>query len=257
MPDIASYPLPLVFLCSIVAILAACEFGRWLGVRASVSGGSNVGTLEAAILGLLALLISFSFAMALSRFDARRDSVLNEATAIGTTALRARMLPPPHNVESLALLREYVRLRLHMAQPETSSAEFSAGIARSNAIHELLWQQATQAAANNDAMVPTGLLIQALNEMIDQQEKRLTAVRNRVPGIVFLALYGIAIVAAAFTGYANGGGTRNGRLPAYVLGITIAAVILLIQDLDSPRAGLILVDQQPMIDTAATLAEKE
>jgi hypothetical protein len=51
-------------------------------------GGDNVSTLEA-VLGLLALMIGFTFAMALSRFEARRDAVLNEANAIGTTALRA------------------------------------------------------------------------------------------------------------------------------------------------------------------------
>src|SRR5262249_53666811 len=69
-----------------------------------------VSTLESAILGLLALMIGFTFAMALSRFEARRAAVLEEANAIGTTALRTRLLPAPHSTESLKLLREYVQI---------------------------------------------------------------------------------------------------------------------------------------------------
>ena len=78
-----------IFLISSAIILGAAELGRRLGVRSGRSG-DNVSTLEGAILGLLALMIGFTFAMALARFDSRRDALLNEANAIGTTALRAR-----------------------------------------------------------------------------------------------------------------------------------------------------------------------
>ena len=64
------------------------------------------------MLGLLALMIAFTFSMALSRFDLRRDALLNEANVIGTTALRARLLPEPHRTETLKLLQEYVQIRL-------------------------------------------------------------------------------------------------------------------------------------------------
>ena len=98
--DLNDYSLLTIFLVSIVFLVAASEAGRLLGVRAAGRGGDDVSTLEAAILGLLALMIGFTFAMALTRFDARRDAVVNEANAIGTTALRARLLPAPHNVET-------------------------------------------------------------------------------------------------------------------------------------------------------------
>ena len=104
-------------------------------------------------------------------------------------------------------------------------------------------------------MVPTGLVIQTLNEMIDDQEKRLTALRNQVPNIVLLALYGVATVAGAFSGYAGGLGARTSRLPAYAMIILICAVILLIQDLDRPSTGFITTDQQPMIDMAAAISK--
>jgi hypothetical protein len=252
--DLSNYDLPSIFLVSLVVILAVSEIGRRIGTRMGAKGGDNVSTLEGAILGLLALMISFTFAMALSRFEARRDAVLNEANAIGTTALRARLLPTPHGSEALKLLHEYVQIRLDPTRGFVSSLELNETIIRSNAIQEALWQHAKAVAAKDNAMVPTGLFIQTLNEMIDDQEKRLTSIRNRVPNIVLLALYAMATIAAGFTGYAGGLEARRSRLPVYLMAILIAAVILLIQDLDRPGTGFITVSQQPMVDTAASLA---
>jgi len=177
--DLNDYQLLPIFLGSLVVILAAAEIGRWLGVRGG--GEENVPTLEGAVLGLLALMIGFTFAMALSRFELRRDAVLDEANAIGTTALRARLLPAPHNAECVKLLKDYVRLRLDLTQRVLSLGELNAAITRSNAIQEALWQQAKAVAATDTEMVPTGLFIQSLNEMIDNQAKHLNAIRDRVP----------------------------------------------------------------------------
>src|SRR3984957_2166732 len=113
MIDWYGYSLLTIFLIGLAVILAASELGWQLGMRGSGRGGSNASTLESAMLGLLALIIGFSFAMALSRFEARRDAVVNEANAIGTAALRARLLPDPHRAETLKLLREYIQLRFH------------------------------------------------------------------------------------------------------------------------------------------------
>ena len=252
--DLHDYSLSIIFLVSVVFILAATEAGRLLGARAVGRGGDDVSTLEGAILGLLALMIGFTFAMALSRFEARRDAVLTEANAIGTTALRARLLPAPHNVDVNKLLQEYVRIRLDITQHVPSSTELNAAIKRSNEIQEALWQQTKLVAAKDSGMVPTGLFVQTLNEMIDNQGKRLEALRNRVPNIVLTALYGVAIVAGALTGYANGLEARQVRLPVYVTGLLFASVILLIEDLDRPDAGFVKTSQQPIIDTAAAIA---
>ena len=91
--DLYNYPLLMVFVVGLGVVLALSEIGWQLGVRAEGRGSSNLTTLESAMLGLLALMIAFTFSMALSRFETRRDAVLNEANAIGTTALRARLLP--------------------------------------------------------------------------------------------------------------------------------------------------------------------
>jgi hypothetical protein len=254
MLNLEAYQLPLIFAVGLFAVLAAFEIGRVLGVRATGRGGGDVSTLESAVLGLLALMIGFTFAMALTRFEARRDAVLNEANAIGTTALRARLLPAPHGAEALGSLREYVKIRLDITQRIVTGAEFKAAIERSNEIQEVLWRNAKGLAAKDAGFVPTGVFIESLNEMIDDQGKRLHALQSRVPNIVFLALYGVAIVAFTFAGYANGLEAQRVRLPIYIMGALVSAVILLIQDLDRPAAGFISVSQQPMIDTAASIA---
>ena len=77
----------------------------------------------------------------LSSFEARRDAVLNEANAIGTTSLRARLLPDPHRVETLKLLREYVQIRLGIIQNGQSLADLKTAVDRSNGVQEALWLQ--------------------------------------------------------------------------------------------------------------------
>jgi hypothetical protein len=254
MIDLYHYSLLSIFLVGLAVVLIAGEIGWQLGMRAEGRGGENMATLEGAVLGLLALIIGFTFAMALARFEARRDAVVNEANAIGTTALRARLLPEPQRAEALKLLREYVQIRLDIVTSELSLAEHATVVDRSNALQELLWQHAKAVAAKDNAVVPTGLFIEALNQMIDSQGKRLAALRNRIPNSVQLSLFAIAAVASAFAGYASALETRRTRLPVYLLGLVVCAVLVLILDLDRPTAGFIKVSQQPMIDTAASLA---
>jgi hypothetical protein len=254
MIDLYSYSLLTIFFVGVAAVLGISELGWQLGTRGSGRGGGNASTLESAMLGLLALIIGFTFAMALSRFEARRDAVVNEANAIGTTALRARLLPDPHRTETLKLLREYIQIRVDVVRSGQSLAESTAAVNRSNAIQEALWLQVKAVTVKDNGMVPTGVFIQALNEMIDDQAKRLSALRNRIPNVVLLGLFGIAAVACGFAGYASGLDAKRTRAPVYIMGILIALVILLIFDLDRPSSGLITNNQQSMIDTAASIA---
>jgi hypothetical protein len=168
--------------------------------------------------------------------------------------LYARLLPDPHRAETLKLLREYIQLRLDVIQSRQSLAEHRTAVDRSNGIQEALWLQVRALIVKDSGMVPTGLFIQALNEMIDDQAKRLAALRNRVPNVVLLGLFGIAAVVGGFAGYASGRDAKRTRLPVYMMGLLVATVILLILDLDRPSSGFITNDQQSMIDTAASMA---
>jgi hypothetical protein len=254
MGTLYAYSLLVVFLFGVVIVLAASEFGWQLGVRAEGRGGNNISALEQSLLGLLALIIGFTFAMALTRFEARRDAVVSEANAIGTTALRARLLPEPHRAETLKLLREYAQLRVDYIPTGRSLAEIPGLIDRSNQIQEALWQQIKALAAKDTNMVPTGLFIQTLNDMIDNQGKRLAALRNYIPNIVLLALFCITAAACGFAGYASGLEPRRTRLPVLITGVLVCAVIYVILDLDRPNVGFITINQQPMIDTVASIA---
>jgi len=250
----SDYSLFQILIFSIVVLLGAIEIGRWFGMRAKPQGIGSVPTLEASILALLALMIGFTFAVALSRFEARREGVLNEANAIGTTALRARLLPAPHNQDCLKLLRDYVQVRLDLTQKTPSPPDLKTALDRSSAIQEALWQQVKEIAAKNNGMVPTGLFIQSLNEMIDDQEKRVIAAISGVPNIVLVVLYTIAMVAGAFSGYAAGVEAQRSRSPMYVSMALFITLILLIQDLDRPTGGFITASQRPMQDVAASIA---
>ena len=250
-----NYFFLVVFLIGIAIVFLASEFGWRLGARTEAHGASgNISALEQSLLGLLALIVGFTFLMALTRFEARREAVLNEANAIGTTALRARLLPEPHRTESLKLLREYAQIRIDYIPTGKSFAELPTLIDRSNNIQQALWQQVKALSAKDNNMVPTGLFIQALNEMIDNQGKRLSALRNYIPYVVLLSLFGIAAVACGFAGYASGLDPLRTRLPVFITAFLVCSVVFVILDLDHPNVGFITISQQPMIDTAASLS---
>ena len=178
--------------------------------------------------------------MALSRFEGRRDAVLNEANVIGTTALRARLFPEPHSTETLKLLREYMQVRLDITQRVPTPEEFSAAVSRSSEIHEALWQQAKAMAAKDSGIVPTGLFIQSLKPV--DRRPRETADGLAQPCAECRsarALWGCRGSRGLFRLCRVDWGKRSSHLPMYVMIFLIAAVILLIQHLDRPSTGFI------------------
>ena len=116
----------IVFAALVVVLVGVSEFGWRVGVartRAKPQEAKDGGSVPAAVLTLLGLLLGFSFAMAVARHDSRRDLVVQEANSLSTTALRARLLPEPHAANIRRLLREYVSLRIEVhRQAEASIA---------------------------------------------------------------------------------------------------------------------------------------
>jgi hypothetical protein len=242
-------PLWGLFLGTVVLLWLAVEggyrFGQWRHARAPDEREQPVGAMVASILGLLALVLGFTFSLAASRFDARRLAVLEEANAIGTTYLRSRLLPEPQRTEVARLLRDYVELRVRGVQGGNATES----IARSEALHELLWSQAAAAAEKDSASIMTGVFIQSLNEVIDLHAKRvMVGIRSRIPIIIWIGLYFLAMLSMAAVGYQSGlAATR--RSPAMQgLVLSFAIVLLLIADLDRGQEGLLRVSQQSMID---------
>jgi hypothetical protein len=240
-------PLWALFLLAFALILLAHESGFRLGRarRESKENDAPVGGMVAAQLGLLAFLLAFTFGIATSRFDRRREVLLDESNAIGTAYLRAAMLPEPHRTQVRQILREYVDLRIAATQGESMDH----AIRRSEELHGRLWAEAVGAAEKDPRSVLIGLFVQAVNEVIDLHAKRVTAgLRSRIATTVWIVLFAVAVLSFAAMGYQGGlSGTR--RTPAVlVVALTFAAVIWLVVDLDRPGQGMLRVSQQPMID---------
>jgi hypothetical protein len=189
-------PLWALLVGTTVVVMLSVEVGFRCGRRGRRQSAPDretpAGSMAAATLGLLALILAFTFGMAVSRFDARKQLVLDEANAIGTTYLRAELLPQPYGVDIQRLLQEYVDVRLEGIQP----GRLQSAMARSEELHKLLWSQAVAVGEQHPSPVIAGLFIHSLNEVIDLHTKRVTAgVYNRIPGIVWGWLYLVLILA--------------------------------------------------------------
>jgi hypothetical protein len=234
-----------------LAIEAGYRLGAWRHEHKSAEKESPVGALVASILGLLGFMLAFTFGLAANRFEARRQAVLEEANAIGTTYLRARLLPEPQRAEIASLLREYVDVRIRGV---TENHVLSA-LARSEELQEKLWSKAIDASKNKDSnSVLTGLFLQSLNETIDVHAKRVqVAMRSRIPLSIWGVLFGLATLGMAAVGYQSGlAATR--RSPALLaMVLAFSSVLYLIADLDRPQEGFLVVSQQALIDVQKSM----
>jgi hypothetical protein len=248
----------LIFLGSIGGFLLSTELGFHLGLRAAAKTSdharSQVGTIQGALLGLLALLLGFTFAMAMTRFDQRKLMVLDEANAIGTTYLRAQLLPEPQRREISDLLRRYVKVRLDFYAAGTDDTKLGAVNKATAQLQAQLWELGRIPSEKDPRAVSYGLFLQSLNEVIDLHNKRLTAVENHVPEIILLLLYFVAVVATGLIGYGCGLGEVRNFFVTVVAAVLIAAVIFVIIDLDRPRRGLIRVSQARMLELHDSMA---
>ena len=191
--------------------------------------------------------------MAMSRYDLRRQLVVDEANAIGTTYLRAKMLAKPQSTEIPTLLLRYIDVRLIFSASSRDQPAFARADAEAERLHRALWSQAMAAVKSNPQPVPTGLFVQSLNEVIDDHAKRVAAMQNQVPALIFAVLYLVAIGAMGLTGFACGLAGRRSLVAALSASVLIALVAFAITDLDQPRRGLIRTSQQSLIDLRASI----
>lgn len=242
-----------MFVLLTILFLGASEIGLHLGRRVSQGRGDDrdlgeMSTIQAAVLGLLALLLGFTFSMAASRFEARKELVRDEANAIGTTYLRTQLLPEPYKGNIVRLLRQYIDTRLELQQIDHTQEGLAGVNARTSRLQDQIWAEAVGAADRDPRSVMTGLFIQSLNDMIDMHGKQLAALRNRIPFPIFLLLCSVAIAAMAMTGYGCGVARERNFLLTLTMSLVIASVIWLIVDLHRPTHGLITIDLRSLIE---------
>lgn len=235
--------------------------GRQIGLRMR-KGDTEVNraqviSITAAILALLSLLLGFTFSMALSRFEYRKQMVVQESNAIDTAARRSGFLPVSDHAEVDSLLLRYVDIRLGsvLGTDESSTARDRLD-AEGRAIHRGLWALAAEAAGASPQSVPLGLFAQSVNDLIDMKAKRDVAVANHVPESALIFLFGLAVLAAGFLGYGDGlTGSRSPTATA-AFSFIVALVILLIIDIDRPQRGLARVSQESMIQLQEILGDR-
>jgi hypothetical protein len=242
-----------IFIGTAVFILISFEVGYQISkyTQSHYEGkvDTSQGPMVGGILAMLAFVLAFTFSMAASRFDDRKETVLNEANAINAAYLRADLIAEPHRTEVKRLLREYVDIRLHGLK------KMEITLTRSLELHELLWTQATLAAEQNPKNLNL-LLIQSINEVINIHHKRLTvAVLDRIPVDIWLTLYAITVFAMVTVG-SQVGLARTRRLNQVIpMVLAFSALITLVADLDRPaQLGLIKISQEAMIDLEKTMS---
>jgi len=250
---IDALPLWGLFAVILIVVLLSVEGGYRLGKyrrgRHEQEKEAPLGTMVGATLGLLAFILAFTFGLAAARFDARRQVLLNEANAIGTTYLRAGMLPE-RGEQIRGLLRDYVGVRLEAVR----SGNVAEGIRRSEDIQQQVWSDAENLGLKNPNSIVVGLFVQSLNQMIDLHAERLQAgLRSRIPGAIWLGLFAVAALSLAAMGYHAGlSGTRR-SLAIVAVAVTFSVVIELIADLDRPKEGVLRVSQQALTDVQRSM----
>lgn len=239
----------LVVLLVLASIDGGFRLGRYRRSRSEDENAAPVGAMVGAMLGLLAFLLAFTFGMAASRFDTRRALVLDEANAIGTTYLRAAMLPVGSD-EVRGLLRDYVDARLVAVR----SGAVAEGLRQAEELQNRLWAQAVATGQQHPNSIVVGLFVESLNEVIDLHAKRVTAgLRNRIPGTIWAVLFSMAALSLGAMGDHSGliGGSRS--LAVIAVALSFSAVISLVMDLDRPQEGLLIVSQQALVDVRQSM----
>ncbi len=227
----------------------AYQLGRW---RKQQDGkialeGAHLNSLQTALFGLMSLLLGFDFAMASSRFDARKTLLQNETDAIGSVAVSAQFLQPEDRDVVMGLLKRYADSRIASSKADDDRTVTAAASAESSRIREQLWEDSRKMAAVTHASPAYGMLIPALHEMENAAWERRAALSNHVPLPVLILLITVASGALGFLAFNTGLSGPRRHLSTGIFIFMISAVLFIIVDLDQPRSGLIQVNEVSMM----------
>jgi hypothetical protein len=251
MSSVTNYPL-LVFLLSFVAMWLATVGGAFLIGRRALEPDAreDFGIILAATLTLLALIIGFSFSMALSRYDLRKSHEANEANAIGTAYARADLLPAADAARVRAQLLQYVdqRILFYSAADEAQLAQIAAVRAR---LQAELWS-AVLAPAEARPTPVVALAVEGMNDVLNSQAFAQAAWWNRIPGAAWVLMVAMGICCCVLAGYRVRSPKALG-VRLVVLPFVFSVALFFIADIDAPRGGLIRVQPQNLESLAEGL----
>jgi len=238
---------PAAALSLLVGMGIAMKMGHRLGVaeykRNPSAAGKGVSAIDGAIFALFGLLLAFTFSGAASRFENRRDLVVQEVNAISTAYLRLELLQKPDQTKLKPLFRTYVESRIKTYQliaqgTDVAMIEF----ARSQDLQNEIWHTATAASTKTGNPAVMSLVLAPINEMIDITTTRLAATRAHPPLVIYGLLFAFAIASSLLAGYSASFSKEHHWLHKVLFAICITGTIYATLDMEYPRLGLIRSD---------------
>lgn len=241
-----------VFAISLVGLLLSVGIGALLRRRWNLedSEREDFGLILAAALTLLGLVIGFSFSMAISRYDARKQYEEEEANAIGTEYVRSELLPATDGAKVRSLLRNYLAERVSFYEIR-GGHELQQINARTSQLQTELWS-AVRLPATVDRTSVMSLAVSGMNDVLNAQGYTQFAWWNRIPIAAWGLMAAISVCCTVLIGYEARPSKRQGIL-LVIMPVVVSISFLLIADIDSPRGGLIRVHPQNLISLSHSM----
>jgi hypothetical protein len=211
-----------------------------------------LGIVQGALLTLVGLVLAFGLAMAVGRYDARRTAVVNDANTIGTAYLRSQTLHEPVRGQSLPLYVQYTDASIRLSKAVPGSAAAKSAIADGAVLQRRLWGLAGRALADQPSQSAPRLYVESLNEMIDMQTTRVSALNNRVPhAILLVEVIGAAVALGLMALYLAA--LSRGVVTILLAAGLITMLLYVTFDLDRPARGLITVPDAALVALRASM----
>jgi hypothetical protein len=224
-----------IFLLVLLSIFLGYRMGSYHRKHSDGGGDAPIGSVVGATLGLLAFMLAFTFGITASRFDTRKQLLLDEVNAIGTAFLRTDFLVEPYRTDIKKFFRDYVDIRTQWIKDPEMLPEL---LAESEEIQGELWSRSVEAVAKTPNQEITSSFIESLNEVIDFHTKRVTvALMYRIPAVIWYALIFVTVLAMGAVGYQFGITGGRSVFISVLLALTFSAVIYLIADIDRSLGG--------------------
>ncbi len=247
-----NYPI-FFFVLSLVVLWISAQAGAYIRrKRRSVEAAEreDLRAILAASLTLLGLIIGFSFSMAVSRYDQRKNCEEEEANAIGTEYLRVGLLPAADGARARKLLTSYLDQRI-LFYTTSDEQQLDKVNAATFALQSDLWSAAETSAAQHPTPM-VALVVSGMNDVINRQGYTQAAWWNRIPIAAWRMMEMIAIFCNLLVGY-SAQRSEAKAVHFFILPILVAIAFLLISDLDVPHSGIIRVIPQNLMSLADSL----
>jgi hypothetical protein len=235
-----------LFLGIFFSLLIAADIGRRIGKQQATTLGHDafegLGTVDGAAFAMLTLLIAFSFSSAATRFELRRQLIVQETNAIGTAYLRLDLLPEPARSKLRQQFGEYVDARLAVYENANRLAEPVKEMANVARLQNEIWTSAVTAAQTSGSPQALMLVVPALNAMIDITTTRAVAHRAHTPTVILVLLLAISLICSALAGHALGPNRGRSVVHMFAFVAIVAIALFTVIDYEFPRAGLIRID---------------